>query len=88
MLFTRASGPFDQLSSTPIQQRDKGRVVPALRSGQQELKGALAVATELNRHKGEFLPRQGQPEAAEILYRKALSIAEEQGPSFGNCAPP
>src|SRR3989449_10660781 len=24
---------------TPIQQRDKGRVVPALRSGQQELKG-------------------------------------------------
>ena len=25
-----------------------------------------------------MLPRQGQPEAAEVLYRKALSIAEEQ----------
>ena len=29
-------------------------------------------------HKGRLLPRQGQSEAAEKLYRKALSIAEEQ----------
>jgi predicted ATPase len=34
---------------------------------------------ELNRHKGQLLLRQGHSEAAEELYRKALSIAEEQG---------
>jgi class 3 adenylate cyclase/predicted ATPase len=34
---------------------------------------------ELNRHKGQLLLRQGQTEAAEELYCKALSIAEEQG---------
>jgi predicted ATPase len=34
---------------------------------------------ELHRHKGELLLRQGHPEAAEELYRKALSIAAEQG---------
>jgi class 3 adenylate cyclase/predicted ATPase len=33
---------------------------------------------ELNRHKGQFLLRQGHSEAAEELYRKALSIAKEQ----------
>jgi tetratricopeptide (TPR) repeat protein len=33
---------------------------------------------ELNRHKGQLLLRQGHPEAAEELYRKALDIAEEQ----------
>ena len=33
---------------------------------------------ELNRHKGQLLLRQGNSEAAEKLYRKALSIAEEQ----------
>jgi hypothetical protein len=37
---------------------------------------------------GQLLLRQGHTEAAEGLYRKALSIAEEQGPSSGNCAPP
>jgi predicted ATPase len=36
-------------------------------------------AAELNRHKGQLLLRQGHAEAAEELYRKALSIAEEQG---------
>jgi predicted ATPase len=36
-------------------------------------------AAELNRHKGQLLLRQGHTEAAEKLYRKALSIAEEQG---------
>jgi class 3 adenylate cyclase/predicted ATPase len=35
-------------------------------------------AAELNRHKGQLLLRQGHTEAAEQLYRKALSIAEEQ----------
>ena len=33
---------------------------------------------ELNRHKGQLLLRQGQSEAAEELYLKALSIAREQ----------
>jgi predicted ATPase len=35
-------------------------------------------AAELNRHKGQLLLRQGYPEAAEELYRKALVIAREQ----------
>ncbi len=34
-------------------------------------------AAELNRHKGQLLLCQGHSEAAEKLYRKALSIAEE-----------
>jgi predicted ATPase len=33
---------------------------------------------ELNRHKGQLLLREGHAEAAEQLYRKALSIAREQ----------
>jgi len=37
------------------------------------------IEAELYRHKGELLLRQGQPEAAEELYRKALSTAGEQG---------
>ena len=41
--------------------------------------GERWFAAELNRHKGRLLLRQGQSEAAEELYRKALSIAEEQG---------
>jgi class 3 adenylate cyclase/predicted ATPase len=36
-------------------------------------------AAELNRYKGQLLLRQGHSMAAEELYRKALSIAEEQG---------
>jgi predicted ATPase len=36
------------------------------------------VEAELNRHKGQLLLRQGHTEAAEELYRKALSIAREQ----------
>jgi predicted ATPase len=35
-------------------------------------------AAELYRQKGELLQRQGRTEAAEELYRKALSIAAEQ----------
>jgi predicted ATPase len=40
--------------------------------------GARWFAAELHRHKGQLLLRQGHTEAAEELYRKALSIAEEQ----------
>ena len=41
--------------------------------------GERWLVAELYRHKGQLLLRQGQSEAAEELYRKALSIAEEQG---------
>jgi predicted ATPase len=44
-----------------------------------EKTGARWFAAELNRLKGQWLLKQGHPEAAERLYRKALSIAEEQG---------
>jgi predicted ATPase len=40
--------------------------------------GERWFAAELHRHKGGLLLRQGQSEAAEELYRKALSIAVEQ----------
>jgi predicted ATPase len=41
--------------------------------------GERWFAAELNRRKGQLLLRQEHSEAAEELYRKALSIAEEQG---------
>jgi TolB-like protein/class 3 adenylate cyclase/predicted ATPase len=41
--------------------------------------GEHYFGAELNRHKGELLLRQRQAEAAEGLYRKALSIAVQQG---------
>ena len=44
-----------------------------------ERTGERWFAAELNRHKGQLLLRQGHPEAAEELYRKALTIAQEQG---------
>jgi predicted ATPase len=44
-----------------------------------ERTGERWFAAELNRHKGSLLLRQGHAEAAEELYRKALSMAEEQG---------
>jgi predicted ATPase len=40
--------------------------------------GERWFAAELNRHKGQLLLRQEHPEAAEELYRKALSIAQKQ----------
>jgi predicted ATPase len=40
--------------------------------------GERWFAAELNRLKGRLLLQEGHPEAAEELYRKALSIAEEQ----------
>jgi predicted ATPase len=44
-----------------------------------EKTGERWLAAELNRHQGQLLLRQGNSEAAEELYRKALGIAEEQG---------
>jgi len=43
-----------------------------------ERTGERWFATELYRHKGQLLLRQGHAEAAEELYRKALNIAQEQ----------
>jgi predicted ATPase len=43
-----------------------------------ERTGAHWFTAELNRHKGQLLLRQGHSEAAGELYRKALSIAQEQ----------
>src|SRR5262249_61809717 len=43
-----------------------------------ERTGERWFAAELNRQKGQLLLRQGQSEAAKELYRKALSIAQEQ----------
>src|SRR5215831_14698750 len=47
-----------------------------------ERTGERWFAAELNRHKGQLLLRQGHSEAAEELYRKALSIAAEQEAKF------
>ena len=43
-----------------------------------ERTGARWFTAELNRQKGQMLLRQGDTEAAEELYRKALSIAQDQ----------
>jgi predicted ATPase len=43
-----------------------------------ERTGERWFAAELYRQKGRLLLRQGHPEAAEELYRKALSVAREQ----------
>ena len=43
-----------------------------------EITGERWFAAELKRHQGQLLLRQGQSEAAEELYHKALSIAQEQ----------
>jgi predicted ATPase len=43
-----------------------------------ERTGERWLEAELNRHKGQLLLRRGHSEAAEQLYRKALSIAQEQ----------
>jgi predicted ATPase len=43
-----------------------------------ERTGERWFAAELNRQKGQLLLRQGHPQVAEELFRKALSIAEEQ----------
>lgn len=43
-----------------------------------DMTGERWFLAELHRHKGQLLLRQGHAEAAEELYRKALSIAKEQ----------
>ena len=43
-----------------------------------ERTGERWFAAELDRQRGQLLLRQGHPEAAEELYRKALSVAREQ----------
>jgi predicted ATPase len=43
-----------------------------------ETTGISWLAAELNRRRGQLLLRQGNSDAAEALYRKALSIAQEQ----------
>jgi predicted ATPase len=43
-----------------------------------ERTGERWFEAELNRHKGQLILRQGNTQAAEELYRNALSIAEEQ----------
>jgi predicted ATPase/DNA-binding winged helix-turn-helix (wHTH) protein len=43
-----------------------------------ERTGERWLTAELYRHKGELLLRQGHTEAADELYRKAVSIAQEQ----------
>jgi predicted ATPase len=43
-----------------------------------ESTGERWFLAELNRHKGQLMLRLGNTKAAEELYRKALSIAEEQ----------
>jgi len=47
-----------------------------------ERTGQRWLAAELNRLKGKLLLRQGNPDAAEELYLKALSIAREQQAKF------
>ena len=44
-----------------------------------ERTGERWLVAELCRRKGQLLVRQGQAGAAEELYRKSLSVAEEQG---------
>ena len=44
-----------------------------------ERTGECWFDAELNRHKGQLLLRQGYTDAAEELYRKALTTAKEQG---------
>jgi class 3 adenylate cyclase/predicted ATPase len=43
-----------------------------------ERTGERWLEAELCRHKGELVLRDGQPDAAEALFRKALNIAEQQ----------
>ena len=47
--------------------------------GTTGMSGMYWLTAELYRRKGQLLLQQGRPEAAEELYRKALSIAGEQG---------
>ena len=63
--------------------RQPGRCAACCRQPRQALQqsapGERWLLAELYRHKGQLLLRQRQPEMAEEFYRKALSVAEEQG---------
>jgi predicted ATPase len=69
-LLARGYEMAGQIEEAMIQLNDGLRIT--------EKTGERWLEAELNRHKGELLLRQGQPEAAEELYRKALSTAEKQ----------
>ena len=69
-LLARACGIARQIEEAVILLDEALRIV--------ERTGERWFAAELNRHKGQLLLRQGRTEAAEELYRKALSIAQEQ----------
>jgi tetratricopeptide (TPR) repeat protein len=63
--------------------RDRGTVIQAMTQLDEALQivertGERWFEAELTRQKGQLLLRQGQSEAVEELYRKALSIAREQ----------
>ena len=59
---------------------ETGEAVALLQDALQNVErtGERWFEAELNRHKGELVLRQGHSELAEGLYRKALSIAQEQ----------
>jgi class 3 adenylate cyclase/predicted ATPase len=69
-LLARAYESAGQVEEAVIQLDDALQIV--------ERTGLRWLAAELNRHKGQLLLRQGHAEAAEELYRQALSIAREQ----------
>jgi class 3 adenylate cyclase/predicted ATPase len=69
-LLARAHEIAGQIEEAATQLDDALRIV--------QKTGERWFAAELNRHKGQLLLRQGHSEAAEELYRKALSIAREQ----------
>src|SRR5215831_18309726 len=69
-LLARASGITGQIEDALTLLDDALRIVA--RTGERWF------AAELHRLKGKVLLRQGHAEAAEGLYRKALSIAQEQ----------
>jgi class 3 adenylate cyclase/predicted ATPase len=58
-----------------------GEAADLLNEGLQmiEQTGERWLEAELHRHKGELVLRDGQPDAAEALFNKALNIAEQQG---------
>jgi class 3 adenylate cyclase/tetratricopeptide (TPR) repeat protein len=70
-LLARACEIAEQIEEAVAQLDDALQIV--------ERTGERWFAAELNRHKGQLLLLQGLSEAAEGLYRKALSIAVEQG---------
>jgi predicted ATPase len=70
ILFARALEIAEKIEEAVTQSDEALEIV--------EKTGVRWLAAELHRHKGELLLRLGQPDAAEELYRKALSIAREQ----------